>query len=79
MDGIIARLGNVLEAVTVEMHPIVEEIKLFMIANGAKGALMSGSGPTVFGIYDSKEKAEEVLEAIKDKKFANQVFVTSFV
>lgn len=79
MDGIIARLGNVLEAVTVEMHPIVEEIKLFMMANGAKGALMSGSGPTVFGIYDSQEKAQEVLEAIKDKKFANQVFVTSFV
>lgn len=52
-------LCNVMEAVTVKMHPIVGGIKTKMIMNGALGAVMSGSGPTVFGIFDDFEKAKK--------------------
>ena len=43
---------------------------------GALGALMSGSGPTVFGIFTEKEKAEKAADAIRSRKLAKQVFIT---
>ena len=48
LDGVIERLGNVLETVTVPDHPEIAEIKEIMVENGACGSLMSGSGPTVY-------------------------------
>lgn len=51
-------LCNVMEAVTEKMHPIISGIKEKMIMNGALGALMSGSGSTVFGIFDDLQKAK---------------------
>ena len=48
---------NVLEGVTEKMHAEINEIECIMIRNGAMGAMMSGSGPTVFGLYDDFEKA----------------------
>ena len=59
IQGIADNLCNVMEAVTVKMHPIVGGIKTKMIMNGALGAVMSGSGPTVFGIFDDFEKAKK--------------------
>lgn len=53
-----ALMGNVLETVTIPAHPVIQEIKDEMIRLGAAGAMMSGSGPTVFGLFDDKEKAE---------------------
>ena len=47
-------MGNVLEKVTVPMHPEIEEIKQEMKEAGALGAMMSGSGPTVFGLFESR-------------------------
>ncbi len=76
LEGVAARLGNVLETVTAKKYPQVEEIKAFMKARGALNALMSGSGPTVFGIYDSKERAYETQEALERAGLAKQVFVT---
>ncbi|TCL61117.1 4-diphosphocytidyl-2-C-methyl-D-erythritol kinase [Kineothrix alysoides] len=76
LEGVAARLGNVLETVTAKKYPRVEEIKAFMKARGALNALMSGSGPTVFGIYDSKERAYETQEALEQAGLAKQVFVT---
>lgn len=81
LEGIAARLENVLETVTVKDHPIVAQIKRTMLEGGALGSLMSGSGPTVFGIYDSRERelAEMTAHRIKDElKLARQVFVTRF-
>lgn len=78
LQGIVTRLGNVLETVTVRKHPIITEIKKCMLEHGALGSLMSGSGPTVFGIYEKKEDAERALEHIRNKEMAKQVFVTGF-
>ncbi len=76
LEGIYLRLGNVLETVTVAKHPIVSEIKQEMLGNGALGSLMSGSGPSVFGIFDDEEKARAAGECIENKGLAKQVFVT---
>lgn len=78
MRGITDRLGNVLETVTVREYPIIEKIKELMLAEGAAGALMSGSGPTVFGIFDEEEQAKKAAALIEEKQLAGQVFVTRF-
>ena len=79
LKGITDRLGNVLETVTVPAYPIIQEIKGVMLAAGAENALMSGSGPTVFGIFTNKDQAEAAAEAIRKAELAKQVFVTGFV
>ena len=60
---------NVLEEVTKEKYPVIKEIEKVMMENDALGSMMSGSGPTVFGIYDNKEQAENckqiLLESFK--------------
>ena len=81
LDGIIGRLGNVLETVTVPDHPEISRIKELMTANGACGALMSGSGPTVFGLYKDRDQAEEtcrILKQAENGRLARQVYVTGF-
>ncbi len=54
-----ASLCNVMESVTEKMYPIIGGIKKKMIMNGALGAVMSGSGPTVFGIFDDFKTAKK--------------------
>ena len=78
LHGIVQRLGNVLELVTVEDHPIVEDIKKILIDNGAMGALMSGSGPSVFAIFKDKETAETACKKLAEANLAKQLFVTTF-
>lgn len=58
INGISQNLCNVMEAVTEKMYPIVGGIKQKMMMNGALGAVMSGSGPTVFGIFDDFRTAK---------------------
>ena len=79
LKGITDRMANVLETVTVKEYPIIEEIKKQMMESGAENALMSGSGPTVFGVFAEEAKAREAMEKIQRKKLAQQVFVTEFV
>lgn len=79
LKGITDRMGNVLETVTVREYPVISRIKDEMIKQGAENALMSGSGPTVFGIYLQKEKAEEACLKIQKQELAKQIFVTEFV
>ncbi|MBR3509897.1 MAG: 4-(cytidine 5'-diphospho)-2-C-methyl-D-erythritol kinase [Lachnospiraceae bacterium] len=74
--GMARLLGNVLQMVTVERYPIVEELKQVMLEQGALGSLMSGSGPSTFGIFDDEEKAKAAAERIKALGLAKQVFVT---
>lgn len=78
LEGIVDRLGNVLEVVTVKKYTIIEDIKKVMLSFGAMGSLMSGSGPTVFGIFEKEEDAKKAMEHIKESGLAKQVFVTGF-
>lgn len=78
LTGVTDRMENVLETVTIQLYPVIEEIKTFMKENGAINALMSGSGPTVFGIYTDKEKAEQAAAALKETGKAKQIIVTGF-
>ncbi len=59
LKGVCAAMGNVLEEVTMPHHPMLVVIKDRLYALGALGAMMSGSGPTVFAIFDDEEKASE--------------------
>ena len=64
---------NVLEEVTVDKHPVIQQIKDIMMKNKALGAMMSGSGPTVFGLYENKADAVKC-KSVLEKQF-NQTFV----
>ena len=76
LQQIASCMGNVLEKVTIEEYPVIEEIKSVMKDNGALNAMMSGSGPTVFGIYDDKQQAKNAASKIKELQLAKQVYVT---
>lgn len=76
LDGMISRMGNVFEPGIIRRYPIIREIKALMENNGARKAMMSGSGPTVFGIFDSKEKMEQAATVLRDSKLAKTVFAT---
>lgn len=77
LQGIVERMENVLESVTIPAHPIIDTIKSRMKELGAANSLMSGSGPTVFGIFTEKEAAERAYEQMKAEKFAKQLFMTT--
>lgn len=65
-------LCNVLETVTIPKYPIIKDIKTFLMDNGAAGALMSGSGATVFGIFENEKKANTAYKkALNYPKYAN--------
>ncbi|HAJ73283.1 MAG TPA: 4-(cytidine 5'-diphospho)-2-C-methyl-D-erythritol kinase [Lachnospiraceae bacterium] len=76
LSGITDRLENVLESVTINKYPIIRQLKEKMISCGAMGALMSGSGPTVFGIFKDKQEAAFAADQIRKEKLARNVFVT---
>ena len=67
-------MGNILETVTIPAHPVIQDIKDKMMSMGAVGAMMSGSGPTVFGIFDSKEKMNAAAAALRKTGLAKTVF-----
>lgn len=76
LHGITSRLGNVLETVTIPAHPEIAVIKDRMLDYGAMQALMSGSGPTVFGIFAEEEQAAEAGTAIQKEGLSGQVYLT---
>lgn len=71
---IAAELCNVMEEATINIHPVIKGIKEKMILNGAKGALMSGSGPTVFGIFDDYKLAKASHDSFS--KMYKEVYLT---
>lgn len=79
LQGILDRMENVLESVTVPAYPVIDAIKERMLELGAAGSLMSGSGPTVFGIFLNKSTAESALEQLEADGVAKQLFLTTFV
>ncbi|MBR3770143.1 MAG: 4-(cytidine 5'-diphospho)-2-C-methyl-D-erythritol kinase [Lachnospiraceae bacterium] len=77
LHSIAAHMGNVLETVTIPAYPIIADIKEHMMNHGAVGAMMSGSGPTVFGLFEDEKTAEAAYEAIKKTDLAKQVYLTT--
>ena len=75
LEQLVAKMGNVLETVTVPAYPVIDEIKKTMLKNDAMGAMMSGSGPTVFGIFEREERAQEVCRLLKKEGAAKQVYL----
>ena len=68
------RMENVLETVTIKEYPEIAKIKERMLAHGAVNALMSGSGPTVFGIFTDKVTADRANKAVYESGLAKQVY-----
>lgn len=77
IHGIAGYLGNVLEAVTVREYPVISHIKDTMREHGAINALMSGSGPTVFGIFEDAVTARNCMAVLKEKGEAKQIYYTN--
>ncbi|MFS0725082.1 4-(cytidine 5'-diphospho)-2-C-methyl-D-erythritol kinase [Paenibacillus sp. 1P07SE] len=72
-SGMCQQLGNVLESVTLKLYPEVEQLKESMCKLGAEGVLMSGSGPTVFGLVSRESKVARIYNGLRG--FCKEVYV----
>ena len=77
LEQVAASMGNVLEKVTVEAYPVIAQIKECMMEAGALGAMMSGSGPTVFGIFRDRRTAKEAFTKVKAQNLAKQIYLAN--
>lgn len=77
LEKVTSYMENVLETVTVKLYPEIEEIKTIMKEQGALNSLMSGSGPTVFGIYRDEDVAKKTASYIKELGLSKEIFVTT--
>lgn len=77
LDGVALKMENVLETVTIKRYPEIAVMKECLLENGAENALMSGSGPTVFGIFKEEEKAKRALFKLEETGLVKQGFVTT--
>lgn len=78
LNSMCAELNNVLESVTVQKYPVIHQLKMIMNNNGATVSLMSGSGPTVFGIFMEEDSIDKAYEAIKESGLAKDLLITEF-
>jgi 4-diphosphocytidyl-2-C-methyl-D-erythritol kinase len=76
--NIACHLGNILESVSIKMYPIIEDIRQEMLDQGALGAVMSGSGPTVVGVFAQQETAATACQWFKNR-YEEVYLVTSYV
>lgn len=74
--GMADLMGNVLETVTVPAYPVIDQLKQFMLEHGAIGAMMSGSGPTVFGLYTDLTAAKQTFYELKKSRMAAVVYLS---
>lgn len=72
-----SHMGNILEDVTVREYPVIAQIKESLTAHGALNAMMSGSGPTVFALFEERAKAREAADALRASGLARQIYVTT--
>lgn len=77
LSKVASSMGNVLESVTIEKYPIIETIKDAMKEAGALNAMMSGSGPTVFGIFDNRKVAKDAWYKLRNMDCAKQVYLAN--
>ena len=71
-----SRMENVFEPGIIRQYPVIGNIKNLMEEKGALKAVMSGSGPTVFGIFDNEEKAQKACQKLRESGSCQQVFLT---
>lgn len=76
LAGVAEGLCNVLEEVTIKEYPVISDIKKQLLSDGALGAMMSGSGPTVFALFDSKELATRAMANLRDTHLAKHIFMS---
>lgn len=76
LSAIAEHMGNVLETVTIPEYPIIAQIKEQMKTSGAIGSMMSGSGPTVFGLFEDEKTAKKAYEDMVQSGLAKQVYLT---
>lgn len=77
LHAIAGDMGNVLETVTIPNYPVIARIKEHMMEHGALNSMMSGSGPTVFGLFENEDVAIEAYEAMRALGLAKQVYLTT--
>lgn len=77
LAAIASDMGNVLETVTIPNYPVIAQIKQHMMEHGALNAMMSGSGPTVFGLFENEDVAAAAYEAMRESGLAKQIYLTS--
>ena len=73
VQGVLRRCGNVLEPVMAGAHPEIREIRQQMLQNGAEPVMMSGSGPTVFGVVKNKETGEKIAAILQSLRLKTAV------
>ena len=73
IDNVLTYMGNSLEDVTIDKHPLILKIKNRLLSSGADGVLMSGSGPTVFALCYHEKKARRLCNRIKG--FCDEVYL----
>jgi len=78
LKGMSSKMENILENVTIRDHSIIRELKEIMVSSGAMTSLMSGSGPTVFGLFDNKANAERAAVTLRGMEEVGDVIVTCF-
>ena len=77
LKSLCSHLGNVLAEVTILLHPEIAKIKELMLKGGAAGSMMSGSGPTVFGLFEDKAKAESAKKLLAESGLCRNIYVTT--
>lgn len=77
LQEVARHMGNILETVTIPKYPVIDEIKRHMMEAGALASMMSGSGPTVFGLFEDERTAKAAYQKMRQLSLAKQVFLTS--
>lgn len=77
LTEIAAHMGNVLEEVTIPKYPVIAQIKDVMKEQGAINAMMSGSGPTVFGLFEDEATMRKAKNVLKETGYAAQIYGTT--
>ena len=77
LNKMCALIGNVLEEVTASKYKEVGQLEEILRKEGAVGAFMTGSGPTVFGVFDKKDAAEAGYRAVVESKLAPETFLSA--
>ena len=77
LHSLTAKMQNVFEPGIISQYPVIQEIKDLMEANGALKAMMSGSGPTVFGIFRDRRTAKEAFTKVKAQNLAKQIYLAN--
>lgn len=76
LKDVAANMGNILETVTVQKYPVIDEIKTLMKENGALNAMMSGSGPTVFGLFQGEKDVRRAYDALKQSGLVKNLYTS---